>query len=292
MSKAKMQAAKELIEEKKYDEARSILATVDHPTAREWEKKLDLLQAQASKISPQTEKVESTTTPSRKKRRLLTLPVIGGILLACILVYIVAGGPQAGEQRRATQTAQAVSAAHTNTVIALTPPTETNTSAPSGTPTVTQTSAPTATITDTPKPSATFTPSNTPFPTETPVFNEQEAAQQIIDGLSIVAGGRNIETVQVADGRPNGGERVVIVSYLTTESTEVGYVDEWIDIFEGVAASIRANDLDVDSVSLVAGTATGQAAGILVTSIEDLIAFTQGEITRGEFLSRLQSTTF
>src|SRR6266540_2030811 len=41
MSKAKFAAAKELIQEKQYDEARRILATVDHPTAREWEKKLD-----------------------------------------------------------------------------------------------------------------------------------------------------------------------------------------------------------------------------------------------------------
>lgn len=47
MSKAKFAAAKELIDEKKYDEARGILKTIDHPTAREWEAKLD-------KISPRT----------------------------------------------------------------------------------------------------------------------------------------------------------------------------------------------------------------------------------------------
>lgn len=43
MSKAKMQAAKELIEAKQYDEARSILKTIDHPTARFWLAKLDAL---------------------------------------------------------------------------------------------------------------------------------------------------------------------------------------------------------------------------------------------------------
>lgn len=47
MSKAKFAAAKELIDEKKYDEARTILKSIDHPTAREWEMKLD-------KISPRT----------------------------------------------------------------------------------------------------------------------------------------------------------------------------------------------------------------------------------------------
>lgn len=43
MSKAKFAAAKELIEEKRFDEARGILRTIDHPTAREWEAKIDKL---------------------------------------------------------------------------------------------------------------------------------------------------------------------------------------------------------------------------------------------------------
>jgi hypothetical protein len=41
MSKAKMEAARELIREKRYDEARAILRTVDHPTARQWLGKLE-----------------------------------------------------------------------------------------------------------------------------------------------------------------------------------------------------------------------------------------------------------
>jgi hypothetical protein len=41
MSKTKMMAAKELIQEKRYDEARVILRSVDHPTAIEWLQKLD-----------------------------------------------------------------------------------------------------------------------------------------------------------------------------------------------------------------------------------------------------------
>ncbi len=41
MSKMKMMAAKELINEKKYDEARTILRAVNHPTATEWLEKLD-----------------------------------------------------------------------------------------------------------------------------------------------------------------------------------------------------------------------------------------------------------
>lgn len=47
MSKHKMLAARELIKEKRYAEARAILRTVDHPTARQWLAKLD-------EIAPET----------------------------------------------------------------------------------------------------------------------------------------------------------------------------------------------------------------------------------------------
>lgn len=48
MSKAKFAAAKELIDEKKYTEARDVLKTIDHPTAREWEAKLNKIAPQLS----------------------------------------------------------------------------------------------------------------------------------------------------------------------------------------------------------------------------------------------------
>jgi hypothetical protein len=41
MSKAKMLEARRLIEQKRYDDARSILIQVDHPTADKWLAKLD-----------------------------------------------------------------------------------------------------------------------------------------------------------------------------------------------------------------------------------------------------------
>lgn len=41
MSKAKFEAARELIREKKYDEARAILKTTDHPQTKDWLAKLD-----------------------------------------------------------------------------------------------------------------------------------------------------------------------------------------------------------------------------------------------------------
>jgi hypothetical protein len=43
MSRQALTAARELITQKRYDEARKILETVDHPTARMWLRKLDTL---------------------------------------------------------------------------------------------------------------------------------------------------------------------------------------------------------------------------------------------------------
>src|SRR5690349_15150158 len=53
MSKAKFAAAKELIDEKKYDEARAILKTIDHPAARDWETRLDKIAPPVSYKPPE-----------------------------------------------------------------------------------------------------------------------------------------------------------------------------------------------------------------------------------------------
>jgi len=45
MSTAKMEAARELIGEKKYAEARAVLITVNHPTAAEWVARIDAISA-------------------------------------------------------------------------------------------------------------------------------------------------------------------------------------------------------------------------------------------------------
>lgn len=85
MSKAKFAAAKELIDEKKYGEARAILRTIDHPTAREWETKLDRLSPQATKsVAIPTPANREYSQPKVKMQRiwrniwgLLTLASLG-----------------------------------------------------------------------------------------------------------------------------------------------------------------------------------------------------------------------
>ena len=52
MSKIKFEAAKELIAERRYDEARVLLRTIGHPTAEHWLHKLDKLDPPGAKSSP------------------------------------------------------------------------------------------------------------------------------------------------------------------------------------------------------------------------------------------------
>jgi len=77
MSKTKMLAAKELIQEKRYDEARAILRSVDHPTATEWLEKLDkidppgalqkIFRAVLPKAAPPSKSVERRPHPLEAK---------------------------------------------------------------------------------------------------------------------------------------------------------------------------------------------------------------------------------
>ena len=73
MSKAKMMAAKELIQEKRYDEARKMLKGVDHPTAREWMAKLDAME------------------PSKKgvSRSIVGLGIAAVVIISALLIVIV-----------------------------------------------------------------------------------------------------------------------------------------------------------------------------------------------------------
>lgn len=93
MSKAKFAAAKEMIEEGNYDEARAILRKIDHPTAEKWLNKLDQIDppfpTQAVAM-PETEKYYK-----RKNRKIRMddsierLRMIGaGIFLLVLAVYM------------------------------------------------------------------------------------------------------------------------------------------------------------------------------------------------------------
>lgn len=151
MSKAKFAAAKELIDEKKYDEARGILKTIDHPTAREWEAKLDKISpafkppeptwAQAPLPPLQLKPVPKTNPAGCRNAIVLTV----AIFIIIELTHPFDSPPAApAPTRDSTAVAmQQIAINKTATVIALTP---------------------SATITETPIPSITPTPAPTDIP--------------------------------------------------------------------------------------------------------------------------------
>ncbi len=72
MSKAKMEAARELIKEKQYDEARAILRTVNHPLAAEWIAKIDAI-----------------SSPKHSRRSPILALVALGIVLVGVMAVVV-----------------------------------------------------------------------------------------------------------------------------------------------------------------------------------------------------------
>lgn len=329
MSRAKLAAAKELIEAGQHDAARAVLKTMPgDETAKAWLKKLP-----------------------RKRRGWWKVVAVAFVFFAGVGIGSSGTRSMLQGERARQQGADAVQTQVVSRIDATSTPLPAETRRPAVTPitnpTATETPAQDVTPTETPRSlldrllgrgGPTEVPSITPIlPTETPgrtitptptantggtqaaadrgtamaelavtaaaantgltqtalappppaIIDETAYTIAVMDHVAIWAGGRNVQTVRAVNGRPNGGEVVVIVSYLTTESTEVGIVDEWIDLFEAIAGAISANNLDVDSVMLVPGEATGIGAGMLTTSVQDLMDFYGGRINRATFLSRL-----
>lgn len=153
MSKQKMLAARELIQEKRYAEARALLKTIDDPTAKAWLKKLDAI------------------APEKKKSGGMLIYITTAVVLVSVAIIVVTFITR---QNNANQ--NAVAQAPTQMELpSATPtftPSDTHTWTPSPIPTdtalPTETPSPTATLTpsptDTPLPSATFTSTLTPTP--------------------------------------------------------------------------------------------------------------------------------
>lgn len=155
--------------------------------------------------------------------------------------------------------------------------------------------APTLTPTPSIIPSLTITMTRTPLPsplptrTESPIsFNEAEYVQLITDGFRQ---GTSLISIQVADGRGVGGERVIIVAYASAASSVQLVYLEWMLLFFDIGKALTSNGLDVDAASLIMGDELGNTAGIIVASATDILAYYRDEITPEVFLDRLQVTS-
>lgn len=104
MSKAKFDAAKQLIQEKQYDQARALLENIDHPTAAKWLAKLN-------EIAPKNK------SKQKSKRRISRLwMAILAVPLTCLIIWVLVSvlGAIGGESQR-----QAVSGAAAQMISAM-----------------------------------------------------------------------------------------------------------------------------------------------------------------------------
>ena len=167
MSKQKFDAAKALIDRKQYHEARAMLQTIDHPTARAWEAKLDqrATSVQASDPTPSVPPPIGTPPPAAPPMRDNGFRPTTGCL---IIVAIIAIAYLLWPNKPLIPAASLSTSTNTPTITNTPTATATTTYTPTPTATGTVTPTATATITRTPTITATFTPSLTP--TVTPKF--------------------------------------------------------------------------------------------------------------------------
>jgi hypothetical protein len=131
---------------------------------------------------------------------------------------------------------------------------------------------------------STATPADRPDPADV------KDAQTIMDAISILAGGRDVGQVMVANGRAKGGIRTALITYTTHETEQDALVDEFMDILEAVASSIKVNKLDLDTVGLIVGSTDDKAIGVIEAQVDDLMDYHAGRITRAAFISKITFT--
>lgn len=112
MSKAKFDAARELVREKQYDEARAILRTVDHPQATAWLAKIDEIDP------PEVTPIEPTQRPQRTRTQNAILVIIGLVMVVAIAasIYILIWRQIDAPNVRATLTMEAITVKSTSSL--------------------------------------------------------------------------------------------------------------------------------------------------------------------------------
>lgn len=154
MSKKQFEIAKAHIVRKEYIEAREILKSIDHPTARDWERKLDQIDP-ITNLPPPIGMPPDIPPPRIESA---FKPTTGCLIIVAIMALVYLAWPNK----------PLAPAASLNT--ATPSPTATSSATPTLTPSATMTFTPTATatFTQTPTPTATYTAS--PTATNTPKF--------------------------------------------------------------------------------------------------------------------------
>jgi hypothetical protein len=129
-------------------------------------------------------------------------------------------------------------------------------------------------------------------PTSLPSATSDTTQDDERDIINMIRGATDIDvvSVEIADGRANGGERIAIITYRSTAITDADLGGEWGSIFGAVYNAVSLDSIDIDAVSIIIGNQSGNAIGIVATSMNDLEAVMNNRITFEEFYRRLSIT--
>jgi len=126
------------------------------------------------------------------------------------------------------------------------------------------------------------------IPTPTPTKEEKTGAitsdaigEDIFTSVLEEDAGLTVTNVEIADGRPNGGEKAVVLGYQSTATNETELATEVGFILGSYLGSVNEG-WDVDSLSVVIGDLNGQTIGTWYCEKEWTEQFLAGEIDQDE----------
>lgn len=302
MTKAKFEAAKKLIDQNKYVEARKILKTIDHPTARAWETKLDAMDDFVVPDDIPKKKSHANTRIYDTLRGCMVrgCSVLVGAVVLILVVAALVSQPKSSVPNVASAPSQTsrpdirptftdfVRPTSTESVRVTIIPTIQNRSgfvtttplANAALPTATITDTPLSTITSTPKPTITLVPNQ---PQTISAESEADVIRRFVRDYMR----KELLSVEIADGRSSGGERVAILAYVSATTNPADLLSELGGILGVIGAAINDDLLDIDTITMVFGPTADSATGIISAQANDMVALINGDITPDEFDKRL-----
>jgi len=93
----------------------------------------------------------------------------------------------------------------------------------------------------------------------------------------------DVETIEVADGRPNGGEKSLILGYTSKDATDIVVLTEEKTSVVEAFAMVVDEGWDIDSLSVVTGNSAGKATSIWMCDKDSTLNYRNKEIEFGDF---------
>lgn len=119
------------------------------------------------------------------------------------------------------------------------------------------------------------------------VISDEEAIEIIEE--TIKSFGLSASTIQIANGRKNGGRKILILGYKSIAITQDKLLKETAEI-AGAYIGVKKNGWDIDELSVIIGNMQGNAVGMWYCSKEWTDSFIKGEITKEDLLFKITSS--